>query len=302
MSKRESFLRIHLIIKKLRKKPASFKEIADSLSFESELQDYNFNISKRTFQRDLNDIRSIYNIDIQFDHSQKVYYIYNDEQSKLNERIIEAFDTFNALNISYRLSPYLHFENRKPKGTEYLNELLHVIKNKQQIKFIYHKFWEDTYTNRTVEPYALKEFNNLWYLLAKDTNDNKIKSFALNRLTQLEITRKKINSTENFDVNKHYKYCFGIFSPDDNTEVQEIILSFNAFQGKFIKTQPIHETQEVLKDNNDELRIKLKLYITKDFLMKILSYGESVKVIKPNSLIDYVKNTYFNALNQYKNE
>ncbi len=51
MSKREYLSRYHLIIKKLRKSPATFEEILDFLKRESELQEYDFEISKRTFQR-----------------------------------------------------------------------------------------------------------------------------------------------------------------------------------------------------------------------------------------------------------
>ena len=75
MSKRESITRYSLIIKKLRKKPASFNEISEYLLLESELQEYNFNVSKRTFKRDLEDISSLYNIDIVYDFSRKVYFI-----------------------------------------------------------------------------------------------------------------------------------------------------------------------------------------------------------------------------------
>jgi hypothetical protein len=53
-------LRYSLIIKKLRKRETTFKEISDYLAFESELQDYDFNVSKRTFQRDVKDIFSLY--------------------------------------------------------------------------------------------------------------------------------------------------------------------------------------------------------------------------------------------------
>ena len=82
MSKRESIARYNLIIKMLRKHPATFEEITDYLSLESELQEYNYTISKRTFQRDLEDIRSLYNIYIQYDFSRKVYYLeFDDERS-----------------------------------------------------------------------------------------------------------------------------------------------------------------------------------------------------------------------------
>jgi len=298
MSKRESIARYNLIIKKLRKQPAKFSEISKYLSFESDLQEYNFNVSKRTFQRDIEDIRSVYNIDIQYDFSRKVYFIDFDEQPQINERILEAFDTFNALNISDRLSSFIHFEKRRPQGTENLYGLLHAIKNKFQITFLYQKFWEDETTFRTTEPYALKEFKNRWYVLANDLKDRKVKSFALDRLTDLEITKKKFQHPIDFDVNEHFKHCFGIVSANEE-KPQEIILSFNSFQGKYIKSLPFHESQEILKDNEDELIVKLTLFVTHDFFMEILSLGENVKVLHPDSLINDLKTTYENALKQY---
>lgn len=298
MSKRESIARYNLIIKKLRKQPADFEQISTYLSLESELQEYNFNVSKRTFQRDLDDIRSLYNIDIVYDFSRKVYFIDLEEQPELNERILEAFDTFNALNITDRLSNYIHFEKRRPQGTENLYGLLHAIKNKVQISFSYKKFWEDEMSQRTAEPYALKEFKNRWYVLANDLKDNKVKSFALDRLTELEITRKKFQLPIDFDVNEHYKYCFGIISPNEH-QPHEVILSFDPFQGKYIKTLPLHESQVILKDHEEELLIKLTLFLTHDFLMEILSYGDNVKVIQPESLIEDLKTSYENALKLY---
>ncbi len=298
MSKRESIARYNLMIKKLRKHPASFAEIADYLALESELQEYNFNVSKRTFQRDLEDIRSLYNIDIQFDFSRKVYFLDFDEQSDVNERILEAFDTFNALNLSDRLSNNIHFEKRRPQGTENLYGLLHAIKNQLQIKFTYQKFWEDELTKRNAEPYALKEFRNRWYVLANDLKDNKVKSFALDRLSDLDITKKRFRFPDDFNVNRHYKYCFGIISPNGH-KPEEIELSFDPFQGKYIKTLPLHESQQILIDNEEELRIKLTLFITHDFFMELLSYGENLKVIKPESLINDLKSTFKNVLKIY---
>lgn len=298
MSKRESIARYNLIIKKLRKHPASFAEISDYLSLESELQEYNFNVSKRTFQRDLEDIRSLYNIDIQFDFSRKVYFLDFDEQPEVSERILEAFDTFNALNITDRLSNYIHFEKRRPQGTKNLYGLLHAIKNQLQIKFTYQKFWEDELTKRNAEPYALKEFRNRWYVLANDLKDNQVKSFALDRLSDLDITKKRFQFPVDFNVNQHYKYCFGIISPNGH-KPEEIELSFNPFQGKYIKTLPLHESQQILIDNDEELRIKLTLFITHDFFMELLSYGENLRVIKPESLINDLKSTFKNVLKLY---
>lgn len=299
MSKRESIARYSLIIKKLRKLPSSFSEISDYLAEESRLQGYKFDVSKRTFQRDLADIRVVYNIDIQYDYSKRVYYIDFDEQPEVNERILEAFDIFNALNITDRLSNHIHFEKRRPQGTENLYELLHAIKSGVQISFFYQKFGEDEITHRITEPYALKEFKNRWYLLAKVVNDQQVKSFALDRLTGLKIAKKKNRLPSDFNVDEHFKYCFGIISPNEHSP-QEVILSFEPFQGKYIKTLPLHESQVILKDNEDELLIKLTLFVTHDFFMEVLSFGDNVKVIQPESLIVDVKNAYENALKLYR--
>lgn len=298
MSKRESITRYALIIRKLRKNPSTFIEITDYLALESEIQEYNFTISKRTFQRDLDDIRSLYNVDIQYDFSRKVYFINIDDQPEVNDRILEAFDTFNALNITDRLSNHIHFEKRRPAGTENLYGLLHAIRNRLQIKFTYHKFWEEAPSQRIVKPYALKEFNNRWYILGKEENGEIVKSFGLDRLTSLEITKKTFEFPKDYNAEESYRYCFGIISPNGE-EPQEIILSFTPFQGKYIKTLPLHSTQKVLIDNMEELQISMKLCITHDLVMELLSFGADMKVLKPQLLVDKIRKAHKKACKQY---
>lgn len=298
MSKRESIARYNLIIKKLRRCPSSFSEICDYLALESDLQDYDFNVSKRTFQRDIADIRAIYSIDIQFDFTHRVYFIDHDDEYEGTERILEAFDTFNALSITDRLSNHIHFEKRRPRGTENLYGLLHAIKSRVQISFWYHKFWDSEATERTAEPYALKESRNRWYVLAKDLKDGRVKSFALDRLAGLEIGKKKFQPPADFDVNRHFKHCFGIIGPN-NDSPQEVVLSFDPLQGKYIKSLPLHESQVILRDSDDELLVQLTVFETHDLIMEILSYGDGVRVIQPSSLVAEIRNTLASALKQY---
>jgi predicted DNA-binding transcriptional regulator YafY len=298
MSKRESIARYNLIIKKIKKNPATFQEITDYLQRESELQDFTLNTTVRTFQRDLNDIRSIYDIDIQFDRSRKVYYIDSEGYQEAFVRIMEAYDTFNALSITDRLSDFIHFENRRTTGTENLYGLLHAIKNRLRISFIYHKYWENEATNRILEPYALKEFRNRWYLVGNDVSKNQIRIFALDRMRDLNISRQTFVQNQKFDVNDYFRDCFGIISPG-HQKAEEVFLSFTPDQGKYIKSLPLHHSQQVLADNQQEVLIKLKLVVTFDFIMELLSHGTDVKVIQPQSLIDEIKRIYMNALNQY---
>ncbi|MDD2550338.1 MAG: WYL domain-containing protein [Bacteroidales bacterium] len=298
MSKREFIARYGLIINKLRRGPVSFDELDFFLQNQSSVDGYNYSISQRTFQRDIKDIEHIHKIFIKYDHANKVYYIANEEDDKLGQRMLEAFDLFNAFNTPERISQHIHFESRRPQGTDNLHGILHGIKNGFEVAFTYTKYWDDKVSERTVQPYALKEFKNRWYLVCNDLKDNRIKTFGLDRLTDLEITRKGFEIPTSFDVGEHFKYCFGIISPNAQ-KPEEVVLSFTVFQGKYIKSLPLQHTQQVLIDNEEELRIKLKVFITEDFVMEIISHGERVKVLEPKSFANEIRSIHEAAAERY---
>ena len=140
-------------------------------------------------------------------------------------------------------------------------------------------------TVREVEPYLLKEFNGRWYILLKDSTDNNIKTFGTDRIHNIEITKKKYSKQQDFNPKDYYKDCFGIFKSNE-LKPTEIILSFEPLQGKYIKTYPLHSSQEILIDSEKELQIRLFVYESPDLITELLSFGDKVKVLQPQSLID----------------
>lgn len=305
MSKRGYISRYLLILKKLKLKPySSYEELQAYIDHQFkylQMQDDTLNIgfSKRTLQRDIKEIRNVFGIDIEYSKSQKGYFISQNEAENMNfQRMMEAFDMFNSLNLAQDLAPFFHLEKRRPQGTENLYGLLHAIKNRLRIKFAYQKFWEETPSQRQVEPYALKEFKNRWYLLANDGKVANIKTFALDRLTSLEISNQSFEYPENYSIEQNFRYCFGIISTNEE-EPKDILLSFEPFQGKYIKTLPLHHTQQIITDNEEELKIKLKLHITHDLLMELLSFGDNMKVIEPKLLANQIKQAHEKAFRQY---
>jgi predicted DNA-binding transcriptional regulator YafY len=298
MSKRDYLIRFLLIIKKLRNsRVATFEEINEYIQREFDLMDVPKSISLRTFQRDLNEIRTIFNVDIQCNQSHE-YFIVEDEYSGFNNRMMEAFDVFNSLSTGQQLIPYVLLEKRCAIGTEYIYGLLHAIKNKLVVKIDYQKYYEDIKTIREIEPYALKEFKGRWYLLSKDYEDDYIKTFALDRIHELEISKKKFNYPSDMNPNDYFKNCFGIIATHE-TDPEEIILSFEPFQGKYIKSYPLHESQKILIDNETELRVSLYLYETHDLIMELLSFGATMKVIKPKSLVETISGIVENMKQLY---
>jgi predicted DNA-binding transcriptional regulator YafY len=218
MSKLESTKRHILIIKKLRQaKQATFAEIADYLAKESELDGfYDFKVSKRTFQRDVEDIATLYGIYIKFNFSGMYYFIEEEFEPEVSDRMFEAFDVYHAINVKEQMSQFICLEQRRPQGTEHLYGLLHAIKNRNRIQFEYNKYYKDHSENRTVEPLALKEFKYRWYLFARDTHDDHIKCYALDWLANLQILNVHFENTDT-DLAREVQALFRHYSAQHRT-------------------------------------------------------------------------------------
>ncbi len=284
MAKQDYIFRYLTIIRKLRRcQFATFAEIRDFLEQESALQDRFYTMSVRTFQRDLEEIREIFKVYIAYDFSKRVYFIESDEQSDLNNRMIESVETLNSLRVASDLGRFMHFEKRKAHGTHHFNGLLLAIKNRIVLELKHQKFDDDLPSMREVAPYALKESRGRWYLVAKDMADKRIKTFGLDRILDFQNTLHRFDYPPDFDVNRHFRYCFGVINPE-NSRPEDILLSFDPEQGKYIKSYPLHESQEIVADTPKELRIRLQLFVTYDLIQEILSYGNRVKVLSPEAL------------------
>ena len=299
MSSQESILRQRAIINKLTRKPCTFEEIQDYLELQGEIASCDLYCSLRTFQRDVKKIDRLYEIKIAYDKSQKLYRIIADGREAHSERLMESFDLYNAIKIGNSYGKNLIFENRKALGTEHMHGLLHAIKNGLEVSFSYHKFYDDTISTRTIQPAAIKEARNRWYLLGKDVKDNIFKSFGLDRIEGLEISRIKFERTADFDLTEDYEHSFGIINATGEKAAQ-VELSFTPREGRYVKSLPLHHSQKLLRETKEETVFSYFIIPTYDFRQEILSYGDQVKVLKPASLKNAILNNLKSAIEAYR--
>ncbi len=97
-------------------------------------------------------------------------------------------------------------------------------------------------------------------------------------------------------MEEYFKYAYGIIRPNDE-KPEEVVLSFNAIQGKYIKSQPMHHSQKIIKDTAEELQISMLVFPSYDLIMDILSHGENITVLKPKSLQKELDDIYRRKLN-----
>ncbi len=306
MSKRAYISRYLLILKRIKSMSyPTMQDIQDYIDRQLEFlqmndEDMNMGLSTRTLQRDFKEIRNLFGVQIEYSKKEKGYFIEEDTvYSNLNfERMMESFDVFNSLNLAQDFQQYIHLENRKPQGTLFLPELIYAIKNRFKLSIVYHKFYEDAPQTRVVAPYALKEFKNRWYLITNNETNNSIRTFALDRIQNIELSKEHFQYPKQFDVSQYFQHIFGITNPD-NAKPSDIIISIQPGEAKYILTLPFHHSQKTIVENEDEVQISLHIVITHEFIMELLSYGDNVKVLQPISLATTLKNILQSAANQY---
>src|SRR5690606_25912264 len=299
MAKNEQILRLKLIEVLLRERQengASYEEIEAYLEkqFASKDLGSELRFSKKTFERDKKAISEIMGFDISYSRKNNAYFISDEELEQSQDSVFDNLLLVQAYRETRDRSDIMFFEDRKSRGLQHLHGLVHAIINRRLISLRYQSFSESEGKDRVLEPYALKEFRYRWYLLARDSDKNDsaqpngiVKAYGLDRISGLEIKKTTFQRT-GFDVKEEYRNLFGIISPNEH-KLEEIVLSFDAHQGQYIKSLPLHHSQEIIQDDETELRIRLNIYPTYDFKQEVLSYGNRVRVISPAGFRNGVK-------------
>jgi len=307
MAKKGYLWRYGKIVHKVQQQPYITKaELLRYLEAETELvrhldDEMEVGISERTLERDFREIRNLVGISIEYSHARRGYYIDVDTDFGKTAlmRMVETFEMFRSMNMAQDLGNVLYSERERPKGMDQMYGLIHAIKNRLRIRFEYTKFTEETSSNRSGNPYALKEYNRRWYLLLQDDSDKRLKIFGLDRMGDLEITNERYPAASQPDVEAMFAHCFGITLPADE-QPQEVILAFPPIQAEYVKSLPLHHSQKIVSETADELHVSINVYLTIDLEKQILSYGEEAKVIQPTVLAERIKGRLKKTLEQYK--
>ncbi len=156
---------------------------------------------------------------------------------------------------------------------------------------------ETKYAKKKVLPYYLKEDQQRWYLLAYDNNI--LKTFNIDCIRNLQILYEEtFKRNMNIDANNLFKDSYGIWNQTD-IPVENIELSYSALDASFLKSIPLHHSQEIITDNEMEFRIRLRLRITNDFVMALLSRSSSLTVIEPLHLRERIRRIYEEAIKRH---
>lgn len=223
--------------------------------------------------------------------------------------ILEQFDnTIGRLLDAVKISRSLHGADTSGiiqveqanhnEGNRHLEKILRAITEHIEIRFSYYNFSKGKTSEHHIHPYLIREYKNRWYMTGYSPAHGKILTFGLDRMKNLHIGQLTFARKEDFNAKIFFYHSFGI-TVNDLVPVK-IILSFKPVEGLYIKAQPIHHTQKILKDTRKELRIRIEVIPSQELNMQILSYGDNVTVISPAGLVNEIRSRLVKALDNYR--
>jgi predicted DNA-binding transcriptional regulator YafY len=258
--------------------------------------------TERTFQRDLKTLRDMCFIEVKYNRFNNGYFIEEESRPDFENwmHVFELFNTARVINETLVKSSsnidYIDFDRSSIHlKDEIMGKLLTAIVDRSKIKFDHQNFWQNEPKKIGLYPHLLKQYQNRWYVFGSFPNGD-FRSFGLERISNLEVLSETFKPKM-----KHPKDSFNeivglVYS---QSKVEDVVLSYSADQGHYIKTQPIHSSQKVIIDDENEFRIQLRVRPNYELQEQILKQGERVKVIEPKWLKEEIKARLTEALNQY---
>lgn len=210
------------------------------------------------------------------------------DSSNVSDEVKELFEKDSLLETE---------KHESISGIELITDILHAINSCNTLTIEYQKFEGNSIKTYILSPLLLKEDKQMWYVIGVKRESNELRTLALDRIKSLVVDDKTFTPIE-FNSEEHFKHSFGVTV--SNKKPIDVVISFTSFQGNYLRTLPIHSTQKILIDNEEEFKIQITVVPSYEFYSKIRSYGDQAKVISPSLVSKEIKNSFLKALTNYK--
>jgi len=239
---------------------------------------------RRTFFNYRIAIEELFSVLIECDPATYEYYIRETDfhNESFTNWMLNSAAMNNVLSGSRDVADRIFLED-VPSAREHLSTIIDAIKNPHPIRFSYHPYSRSNPTPGVVlEPYLLKIFRQRWYVTGRNVKENRIKTYALDRIVELTVMPEPFTMPDDFDPAAYFADSYGIVV--DRSEVKEVVLRADSRQAKYLRALPLHRSQREMVGNGGVSTFHLRLRISQDFVEQLLSMGPKITVVAPREL------------------
>jgi len=220
-----------------------------------------------------------------------------DEFALIRHRIESIMEKQNLATNEIVRRFRFHSVGARPCPSEHFHAAANATLQRYQLNLQYHDRAHDALSSRVVSPQRLIYYRENWYLNTWCHKSNDFRTFALDRIQQLDILEDKAIDINDQQLDSYYSQAFGIFAgPADKTAT----LRFTPERARWVAAEQWHPDQQGSWLDDGSYQLRLPYSDSRELVLDILRYGPDVEVIAPKELREEVKEKLLAALGHYQ--
>ncbi|MEK9706726.1 MAG: WYL domain-containing protein [Alphaproteobacteria bacterium] len=174
------------------------------------------------------------------------------------------------------------FRNLGPGRTDLdvFNALSGAVLREREVSFLYRKPGAAA-SRRQVQPYHLANRDNLWYLVGFDLGRNALRTFALPRVSEVEVTGTTFRRPPDFSPERFFASALGVLGGTGN---HRVVIRFSGTAAARVREREWHESQRIRELGDGGLELTLQLGALSEVEQWVLGWGSAAEVLKPAEL------------------
>lgn len=165
--------------------------------------------------------------------------------------------------------------------SERFTKLIAAVVNSYRIEITYIKLNQEI-SERLLQPVGLVFKRGVWYLVAKDIDNNAYRTFRTDQIIEVILKNIQFEYPEDFSLDTYIGDSWGVFT---NDKVEKVRLKFSPRVSARVKNLQYHRSQKLLKELSDgSVIIELEVCGLIELKSWLLQWGKEVIILEPKYL------------------
>jgi proteasome accessory factor B len=177
------------------------------------------------------------------------------------------------------------------------NALSMAVLRQRAVEFDYRKTGQRETHRRTVCPYHLSHRENLWYLVGLDEERGSLRTFAVPRVTNVDVLARQFVRPETFTPEEFFSSALGVLGGEGRHVVK---IRFDAMVAEHIRERVWHNSQSLKEEPDGRVVLTLHLGALPEVERWVLGWGPRAEVLEPVELRARIRDSSANTAAIYR--
>ena len=279
-------------------------------------------VSLRTVNRDLSNMRDFYYAPLEYDSNKRGWY-YKDpnyfiKYIQFEEGELFSLSLFDTLLLQYKNTPLEEnlrsvFEKIRtslpdtvsidsrflddsvtyipdalaPINKEVFETVFTAVNKGLTLTFDYKPLQKTTYMERSFNPYHIICQRGNWYAIGFCHLKKEVRIFSFSRMKNVQLTKEHFKLPETFNAKDYIDKTMGVWLSAKTKH--KVKLLFSSEIGTFAAEHIWHENQTVKQNADGSVEVSFETTQLPEVKRLVLGQGRTVKVLEPKELVDQIR-------------